>query len=202
MADTTARFTTGLVLAAGRSSRLGQPKQLLDYRGRTLLDASLDVARACGFDQLVVALGGAGDDVRAAVDLDGCTVVDNVHYTTGCSSSIVAALGEVDDRSQAIVLMLGDQPGVDPSAVAALRSACEAGTGSLGVCRYDDGRGHPFWFARSSFDALRDLQGDKAVWKLLESGSWPVNEVCVRGAVPLDVDTWDDYHALIGQDAS
>jgi molybdenum cofactor cytidylyltransferase len=201
MADTTATFTTGLVLAAGRSSRLGQPKQLLDYRGRTLLDASLDVARACGFDELLVALGGAGDEVRTTVDLQGCTVVDNVHYTTGCSSSIVAALDEVDDRSQAIVLMLGDQPGVDPSAVAALRSACEAGVGSLGVCRYDDGRGHPFWFASSRFDALRDLEGDKAVWKLLESGRWPVNEVRVRGAVPLDVDTWDDYRALIGQDA-
>jgi molybdenum cofactor cytidylyltransferase len=194
-------FTTGLVLAAGGSSRLGQPKQLLEYRGRTLLDASLDVARSCEFDQLLVALGGAGDAVRAAVDLEGCTVVDNVHYTTGCSSSIVAALTEVDDRSQAVVLMLGDQPGVEPSAVAELRRACEVGVGSLGVCCYDDGRGHPFWFDRSIFAALRDLQGDKAVWKLLESGRWPVTEVRVGGAVPLDVDTWDDYHALIGQDA-
>ena len=141
------------------------------------------------------------DDVRAAVDLDGCTVVENVHYTTGCSSSIVAALDEVDSRSQAMVLMLGDQPGVDPSAVAALRSACEAGVGSLGVCRYDDGRGHPFWFARSMFQALRDLHGDKAVWKLLESDRWPVDEVRVHAAVPLDVDTWDDYRALIGQGA-
>ena len=60
--------TTGLVLAAGRSSRLGQPKQLLEYRGRTLLDASLDVARASGFDQLIVALGGSADSVRATVD--------------------------------------------------------------------------------------------------------------------------------------
>lgn len=200
-AETSAMFTTGLVLAAGQSSRLGQPKQLLEYRGRTLLDASLDVARACGFDQLLVALGGAGDEVRATVDLEGCTVVDNVRYTSGCSSSIVAALDEVDDRSQAVVLMLGDQPGVEPSVVAELRRACEADVGSLGICRYDDGRGHPFWFARSMFDALRDLHGDKAVWKLLESGRWPVTEVSVPGSVPLDVDTWDDYRALIGQDA-
>jgi molybdenum cofactor cytidylyltransferase len=45
------------------------------------------------------------------------------------------------------------------------------------------------------------LHGDKAVWKLLESGRWPVTEVSVPGSVPLDVDTWGDYRALIGQDA-
>ena len=55
-------FTAGLVLAAGTSSRLGQPKQLLEYRGRTLLDNTLDVARSCGFNQLIVALGGAEDE--------------------------------------------------------------------------------------------------------------------------------------------
>lgn len=194
-------FTTGLVLAAGRSSRLGQPKQLLEYRGRTLLDASLDVARSCDFDQLLVALGGAGDDVRSTVDLSGFGVVDNVHYTTGCSSSIVAALDAVDDRADALVLLLGDQPGVEPTAVAALRERCESGVGSLGVCTYADGRGHPFWFPRSSFEALRDLHGDKAVWKMLESGRWPVTEVPVDGTVPLDVDTWDDYHELVSLDA-
>ena len=51
-------FVAGLVLAAGGSSRLGRPKQLLPYRGATLLDAVLGTARACGFDQLLVALGG------------------------------------------------------------------------------------------------------------------------------------------------
>ena len=190
-------FTTGLVLAAGRSSRLGRPKQLLEYRGRTLLDASLDVARGSGFDQLIVALGGAADNVRATVDLHGVTVVDNVHYTSGCASSIVAALTVVDERSEAMVLLLGDQPEVATSTVTRLRSECEMGSGSVGVCRYDDGRGHPFWFARSVFGALEHLHGDKAVWKLLESGRWPVTEVGVPGDVPIDVDTWHDYERLI-----
>jgi len=190
-------FTTGLVLAAGRSSRLGQPKQLLEYRGRTLLDASLDIARASGFDQLIVALGGAADSVRTTVDLDGVTVVDNVHYTSGCSSSIVAALAVTDERAEAMVLLLGDQPEIAASTVTRLRSECETVGGSVGVCYYDDGRGHPFWFARSVFGALEHLHGDKAVWKLLESGRWPVTEVTVPGNVPIDVDTWDDYARLI-----
>ncbi len=191
------RFTTGLVLAAGGSNRLGQPKQLLDYHGRTLLDATLAAARGCAFDQLIVALGGAGDDVRSTVDLSGCDVVDNVHYTTGCSSSIVAALAAIDARTEALVLLLGDQPGVDPSSVDELRATAESMDAPLAVCRYDDGRGHPFWFARRVFADLADLHGDKAVWKLLESGRYAVAEAVIDGPVPIDVDTWADYERLL-----
>lgn len=192
-------FVTAIVLAAGRSERLGRPKQLLDVGGRTLLDASLDVVRACRFDQLIVALGGAGDDVRAGVDLAGCTVVDNVRYRSGCSSSIVAALDQVDRDADGVMLFLGDQPGVDPATVAAVRDAVgpPADPPPIAVCRYADGRGHPFWFARSTFPELRDLHGDKAVWKLIESGRLPVVEIPVAGPVPLDVDTWDDYRRLL-----
>ena len=191
------RFTTGLVLAAGGSNRLGRPKQLLDYHGHTLLDATLDTARRCAFDQLIVALGGAGDDVRSRVDLSGCAVIDNVHYTTGCSSSIVAALAAVDALADALVLLLGDQPGIDPNSVDALRATAESTDATLAVCRYDDGRGHPFWFARSVFADLADLHGDKAVWKLLESGRYDVAEAVIDGPVPIDVDTWADYERLL-----
>jgi molybdenum cofactor cytidylyltransferase len=190
-------FTTGLVLAAGGSSRLGRPKQLLDYHGRTLLDATLDTARRCEFDQLIVALGGAGDDVRSTVDLSGCDVVDNVHYTTGCSSSIAAALAAIDVRADALVLLLGDQPGVEPSSVDALRASAVSANAPLAVCRYHDGRGHPFWFARQLFADLADLHGDKAVWKLLESGGYAVAEALIDGPVPIDVDTWADYERLL-----
>ena len=190
-------FTTGLVLAAGRSNRLGQPKQLLAYRGRTLLDATLDMARACDFDQLIVALGAVASDVRSTVDLSGCVVVDNVQFTEGCSSSVVAALASVDDRADGLVLLLGDQPEVMPASVSALRGAVEPGGVPLAICRYDDGRGHPFWFSRSMFAHLQNLHGDKAIWKLLESGQWPVHEVAIGGSMPLDVDTWDDYQLLL-----
>jgi molybdenum cofactor cytidylyltransferase len=190
-------FTTGLVLAAGSSSRLGQPKQLLDYHGRTLLDATLDMARSCEFDQLIVAIGGAGDDVRSTVDLSGCDVVDNVRYTSGCSSSIVAALAAVDLRADGLVLLLGDQPAVEPRSVDAVRAVAESSCTTLAVCRYDDGRGHPFWFARSRFADLAELHGDKAVWKLLESGRYAVAEASVDGPVPIDVDTWADYERLL-----
>ncbi len=188
-------FVAGLVLAAGGSSRLGRPKQLLPYRGTTLLDAVLDTARACDFDQLLVTLGGAAADVRAAVDLSGADVVVNAAYGSGCSSSIAAATSALDPRCDVLVLLLGDQPGVATATVAALLDG-RAGA-ALAVCRYDDGRGHPFAFAESVFGELAELHGDKAVWKLLERRAGDVTEVPVAGPVPRDVDTWDDYEAVL-----
>jgi molybdenum cofactor cytidylyltransferase len=188
-------FVTGLVLGAGGSRRLGRPKQLLPYGGGTLLDHVLTTARACPFQQLVVALGGAADGVREQVDLSGAEVVVNESFGSGCSSSIAAALGAVDPRAELLVLMLGDQPGVTPATVESLLEGL--GGAPLAVCRYDDQRGHPFAFARSVFGELSDLHGDKGVWRLLDQRAADVTEVRITGTVPLDVDTPEDYEAVL-----
>jgi molybdenum cofactor cytidylyltransferase len=188
-------FVAGLVLAAGGSRRLGRPKQLLPLRGGTLLDRVMDTARACDFDQLLVALGNDAETVREGVDLTGARVVVNDAFATGCSSSIAAAMEAVDPAATALVLLLGDQPGVQPATV---RTLLTAGRGApLAVCRYEDGRGHPFAFDRSVFGDLRSLHGDKAVWKLLDRRPEAVAEVPIAGPVPPDVDTWADYEAVL-----
>jgi molybdenum cofactor cytidylyltransferase len=187
-------FVAGLVLAAGGSSRLGRPKQLLPYGPATLLDHTIGTARTCGFDQLVVAIGGAAEAVRDRVDLSGAEVVVNDAYGEGCSSSIAAAVGALDARAELLVLLLGDQPGVTCDTVASLLAG--RGDAALSVCRYDDGLGHPFCFSRALFDTLRGLHGDKAVWKLVAAGGDEVAKVHVTGPVPIDVDTWADYEAV------
>jgi molybdenum cofactor cytidylyltransferase len=191
----TTPFVTGLVLGAGGSTRLGRPKQLLPYREGTLLGHVVGVAHACRFDQLVVAIGGAADEVRASIDSTGADVVVNDAYGEGCSSSIATALGAVDGRCDLIVLMLGDQPGVTATTVATLLAG--RGDAPLAVCRYDDGRGHPLAFARSTFAELGDLHGDKGVWRLLDRRAADVTEVPIPGPIPLDVDTPEDYRAVL-----
>jgi molybdenum cofactor cytidylyltransferase len=188
-------FVTGLVLAAGGSSRLGRPKQLLPYGDWTLLDHVLGVARGCGFDQSLCVIGAAAPEVRAAIDLARFEVVENHAFGDGCSSSLAASLSAVDARADVLVLLLGDQPGVRVEAVAALLAG--RGEAPLAVCRYEDGRGHPFAFARGIFGDLAALHGDKAVWKLLERRARTVVEVPVPGAIPRDVDTWEDYEAVL-----
>jgi molybdenum cofactor cytidylyltransferase len=188
-------FVTGLVLGAGGSTRLGRPKQLLPYGDRTLLGHTLDTARASSFDQLVVPIGGAADEVREHIDFTDAEVVVNQAYGSGCSSSIAAALSAVDPRCEVLVLMLGDQPGVTPATVQTLLDG--RGDAPLAVCRYDDGRGHPLALHRSVFGALANLHGDKGVWRLLDERADDVVEVPVSGPVPLDVDTPEDYRAVL-----
>jgi molybdenum cofactor cytidylyltransferase len=185
----------GLVLAAGGSSRLGRPKQLLDWHGRPLLQHVLGVARDCRFDQLLCVVGGGADGVRSAIDFSGVTVVENPAFGEGCSSSIAAALSAIDPRCGALVLMLGDQPGVRASTVHALLAG--RGAAPLAVCRYADGRGHPLAFSRELFGELGALHGDKAVWKLMDRFAAEVVEVRVDGPVPPDIDTEEDYAALL-----
>jgi molybdenum cofactor cytidylyltransferase len=187
---------TGLVLAAGGSKRLGEAKQLLPVRGRTLLDATLDMARSCHLDELVVTLGGSAAEIKDKVDLAGVRVIENPSFESGCGSSIRSAIPHI--TTDRLVLMLGDQPLVSPFDVrrVALIDA------PIGVCRYADGLGHPFQFRRSVFDELATLHGDKAVWKLLHSGRYPVTEIATAGTVPIDVDTVEDYERLIADEHS
>jgi molybdenum cofactor cytidylyltransferase len=201
----TAVQVAGVVLAAGRSSRLGGPKQLLPYGATTLLGATLEVARRCPFDQLIVTLGGASDEVRESVAFDGVETVVAEDFGAGCSASLRAALAHVEPTADGIVLMLGDQPGVRPSSVERLVAARGAnpitarGANHIAVCRYSNGIGHPLWLGRHVFGELDRLHGDKAVWKLVERArvAGTLTEVTIDDPIPLDVDTWDDYRRLL-----
>lgn len=202
--------TAGLILAAGASRRLGRPKQLLPYGGGVLLDAVLATARDCGFGQTILALGAAAAEVQNTVDTGGCDVVVNPDFGEGCSSSIATGLAVLRPDTDAVVLLLGDQPGVRAATVRALLNALSAARDPHGperaggrpwpgiaVCRYDDGLGHPVAFSRGFLPALSALHGDKAVWKLLEQHADDVVELAVPGPVPLDVDTEEDYRRIL-----
>ena len=131
------------------------------------------------------------------VDFAGVEVVENFAFGSGCSSSIAPALGSVNEEAGVLVLMLGDQPGVRASTVAALLAG--RGGAPLAACAYADGRGHPLAFGRSVFGELAALHGDKGVWKLLDRRASEVVDVPVDGPIPLDVDAWEDYQAVLLQ---
>src|SRR5215470_13719424 len=118
------KFISGLVLGAGASQRFGPPKQLVTYRGTTMLGWVVDQAqRASALDEVVVVLGRAADQVREQVDFGAAHVVENPVFGEGCSSSYRAGIGALDAASEAIMIILGDRPAISPEIIDRLAEA-------------------------------------------------------------------------------
>jgi molybdenum cofactor cytidylyltransferase len=187
----------GIVLAAGSSRRLGRTKQTLSFGPGTLLGHVVADVEASALDRVVVVLG--HDVPRQAVSLQpGRAEITQSESdgTAGCASSLQAGLNAAGECS-AIVLLLGDMPGVTPETIDPFVAAWRALPTWAAVTSYADGVGHPFLFSADAFPALRALHGDKAVWKLIDRESEQrVARVTVDRRLPRDVDTWDDYVAV------
>ncbi|HEV8639980.1 MAG TPA: nucleotidyltransferase family protein [Methylomirabilota bacterium] len=188
---------SGLVLAAGKSARLGQPKQLLPFRGTTLLGWVLaQVSAAASLDEVIVVVGGAAADVRRRVDFGRARLVENPHFGEGCSSSYRAGLGALDPRADAVAVLLGDQPGIDAAIIDhVVQTWNRRRNERIAVAAYRDGPGHPLIFTRALFDQLAALKGDKAAWKILDAHPEWVHPVPVDRPKPPDVNTWEEYQA-------
>lgn len=184
----------GIVLGAGASRRLGRPKQTLPFGDTSLLGWVLREVEDSSLDRVILVLGGAADEALAGARPRRAEVADNRAYGTGCASSLLAGLdaaGPVD----AIVLALGDMPGVGAQLFDAVRADWEAHRPWASVTDYRGVPGHPLVFAAAAFPELRALHGDKAVWKLLDAHPERFRRVPVDRELPRDVDTWEDYAA-------
>ncbi len=187
----------GVVLGAGRSSRFGSPKQLLPFGDTTLLGQVVRNANASSLDRTVVVLGRASGAVRAATEFGRAEVVENTSYGTGCASSLLAGLDAAGDDCEALLLLLGDQPGVLPEFMDRALSVWKDERPWAAVCSYRGSLGHPFVFSSGAFGDLRGLHGDKAVWKLIEAYPEKVREIWLDAALPPDVDTPEDYERAL-----
>jgi molybdenum cofactor cytidylyltransferase len=184
----------GIVLAAGSSKRLGRPKQTLAFGPGTLLAHVVVDVEASALDRVLVVVTGDEPDIAASLAPGRAEVVRARSEETGsCTSSLQSGLGEAGECA-AIVLLLGDMPGVTPETIDPFVAAWRASPTWAAVTSYRDGIGHPFLFSVEAFPALRSLHGDKAVWKIVDRESEErVARISVDRPLPQDVDTWDDY---------
>jgi molybdenum cofactor cytidylyltransferase len=191
------KFISGLILGAGASQRLGPPKQLLPFRGTTMLGWVVDQAqRAHALDEVVVVLGRAAEEIRERVDFGAAHVVENPVFGEGCSSSYRAGIGALSAESTAIMIILGDQPGITPTIIDRLAAAWRERESPIALCSYEGRKGHPMIFAQSMFPSLMDLHGDKAAWKLVDANAAVVQEVHFNLPFPDDVNTREDFERL------
>ena len=191
------KFISGLILGAGASQRLGPPKQLLPFRGTTMLGWVVKQAqRATVLDELIVVLGRAADEIRKQVDFGAARVVENPVFTEGCASSYKAGLAALNPKSQAMMIILGDQPGISPEVIDGLAEEWRRTESLIALCSYNGRKGHPMIFAHSMFEQLAGLHGDKAAWKLVDANVALVQEVQFNLPFPDDINTVEDFERI------
>jgi nicotine blue oxidoreductase len=130
------------------------PKALVTVDGQLLVERGLATLREAGCAPVVVVLGAAVSQVRAAAALDGATVVDNPDWDTGMGSSLRTGLSTVDG-AEAVVVLLVDTPGVTPAAIR--RVAAHADPAALAIATYHGEPGHPVMLGRDHWAGVAAL---------------------------------------------
>ena len=174
-----------LVLAAGEGRRFGGTKQLAALDGRPLLSYAL--AAVAGISPRVVVLGHAADEIVAAVDLHGARPVICPDFADGQAASLKCGIAALD--TDAVLVVLGDQPGITAAAIAALIAA--AGDEDAVRATYDGVPSHPVLLRRPLLERAGELRGDVGFRDLLRDAR--VREVEVGHlADPADIDTREE----------
>ena len=189
-----------LILAAGASRRLGQPKQLVQINGESLLDRTIRVAREAGADPIVAVLGANLDLILKFAKCDGTRIVKNILWEQGIASSIHSGIQEIQQVSPTatgILLLVCDQPNVTSSHLANLTGEfANTVQPAIVASTYSGIVGIPAIFPSSQFPNLLGLSGDAGARYLLRNPSCPLVLVSFPGG-EIDVDTPADLSILI-----
>ena len=183
---------SALVLAAGEGRRFGGTKQIQVVRGKPLAQHAVDAATAADVDEIVVVLGHDALRVRDALELPpGSRYVINDRYAEGQATSLGAGLRALDPASEAAVVLLADQPGIQARHVTALVSAFGDGAPEVVRIRFRDAPG-PALLARSVWDEAAELRGDRGARALFDARPERVRWVDLDENAPVDVDRQAD----------
>lgn len=190
---------TGILLAAGTSSRMGAAKQLLPWRGEPLVRHVARQALESDLEELVVVLGHEAAAVEAALDGLAVRCVRNADYAMGQASSLRAGLQALPPFAAATVVLLCDQPLVAPALINEITAAFRQATPPpvAVIPRYEGQRGNPVLLARPLFAELMTLEGDEGARRVLQRHGPGVRWLDVADAAAVtDVDTLEEYETL------
>jgi molybdenum cofactor cytidylyltransferase len=193
-------MTPGIViLAAGESSRMGEPKQLLDYRGRTLLRHAIDTALAIPDAPVVVVLGAHAAQIRARIRDPRILVAENPDWRDGMGGSLrvgLSALLAAHPETAAAIFLLCDQPLLSSGMLRDLVAAHERTGCAIVASEYSEALGVPALFTREIFPELLALRGAGGARQLIRANPDKVASVPFPDG-SVDLDTPADYRSLL-----
>lgn len=186
---------TAVILAAGGSSRLGKPKQLISYKGEKLITRTIMNAVEAGVDKVIVVLGSNAEAIRREVPADpDVRVVINEDWESGLASSLAAGVRNVDRLSDGALVLVTDQPLVDALSLEDLVSRFDYSHRVI-ASSYGTSIGVPAVFGKEFFRELCSLEGDKGAGHWIRKNILRVTLVALDRA-GMDIDTPDDLKRL------
>lgn len=185
-----------IVLAAGAATRMSRLKQLLPYRGRTLVEHSIRQAMDAGFEPVIVVIGAEAQSVMAAIAAEPVEIARNDPWESGMGSSIAAGMRHVAAvEPDAVAILLADQPLVTSAHLVAMAKLLEAAHIHIVAAEYNGTLGVPALFKREMFPLLAVLPPEAGARHLLR-GSRSQIAVYPLPEAAMDVDTPEDFEAL------
>jgi molybdenum cofactor cytidylyltransferase len=190
-----------VILAAGGSSRMGQPKQLLKFRGTSLLRRAIDTASAAGADQVIVVLGSSAEQLMPEVEATTATVVLNDQWMDGVSTSLRGGLAAVSSEARGVFIYPADMPLLTPEVLKELARRQQVSGRPAAMTEAGGVRGVPVFITRSLFPALMIQEGDVGGANYLRAHPESVEAVRFDDPdVVRDVDRPEDYSRLLELD--
>lgn len=187
-----------IILAAGNSSRLGRPKQLLVFKGKTLIEWTIEAALATNFKPVVVVLGAFADQVKEKIPLTVAHLI-NDNWSDGMASSIAAGLAEILKHSpdlENLIITVSDQAYINATILSALQQKHMNTKKGIIASSYAKTTGTPALFNKRYFSQLLSLTGNNGAKSMLKLHDNDVETVAFAQG-NIDIDTETDYHNLI-----
>jgi molybdenum cofactor cytidylyltransferase len=188
-----------ILLAAGQSARLGKPKQLLKYKGNTLLAHSLQIAIETQLQPIITVLGANLDVLKESIPPLNTTIIINQAWSEGMASSIrcgMEELGKIAPATAGVIIMVCDQPYVTPKLLTDLVEKHQHSSKPIIASIYNNNIGTPALFDKTIFALLLSLKGDSGAKKIMKSNpDWVETVNFPFGEI--DIDTTEDYALLM-----
>jgi molybdenum cofactor cytidylyltransferase len=193
-----------IILAAGESKRLGNPKQLLSFGGYTLIARVANTACESGLNPVIAVLGANDDKISATLNIPGLMVVKNNDWKEGMASSIrigLSSMLELSPQVDGVIVLVCDQPYLNQDLIKALIEAQRNSGLPAAAASYGGKLGTPALFHKSLFTELMSLSGDTGARKILDKMREDVVTIDFEMGI-VDIDTQEDYERLLNENKS
>jgi molybdenum cofactor cytidylyltransferase len=185
-----------VILAAGESRRMGEPKQLLRWKNRTLLEHAIVNVKSIFSERVIVVLGANAPEIQSKIDFESVTLAFNSHWQEGIASSIRLGITSLPVSAEGVLILLGDQPLIHPSQLQLLLSQWQKHPTHIVASEYAQSVGVPAVFSSNYFSHLLTLKGEQGAKVLLRKFESNVVKVPLPEA-ECDIDVKSDFQQLL-----